>query len=75
MQELILPIIAGILIGLAVALVTFRLASKLQLKREKEKGMHMIYQEIVTKRKHQDYQYSDSVKRVMEKVHLSQILE
>jgi len=75
MQELILPIIAGVLIGLAIALVTFRLASKLQLKKAEESGMHMIYQEIVTKRKYQEYQYSDSVKRVMEKVHLSQILE
>jgi len=75
MQELILPIIAGVLIGLAIALVTFRLASKVQLKKAEESGMYTIYQEIVTKRKYQDYQYSNSVKRVMEKVHLSQILE
>jgi len=75
MQELILPIIAGILIGLAIALATFRLASKMQLNKARENGMYMIYREIVTKRKHQDYQYSDPVKRVMEKVHLSQILE
>lgn len=75
MQELILAIIAGILIGLAIALVTFRLASKMQLKKAEETGMHLIYQEIVTKRKHQEYQYSDTVKRVMDKVHLSQILE
>ena len=75
MQELILPIIAGVFIGLAIALVTFRLASKVQLEKAKESGMQTIYQEIVTKRKHQDYQYSSLVKRVMEKVHLSQILE
>ena len=75
MQELILPITAGILIGLAIALVSFRLASKVQLKKAEESGMQIIYQEIVTKRKHRDYQYSDSVRRVMEKVHLSQILE
>ena len=75
MQELILPIIAGVLIGLAIALVSFRLASKAQLEKAKESGMHIIYQEIVTKRKYQDYQYSNSVRRVMEQVHLSQILE
>ena len=75
MQELILPITAGVLIGLAIALVSFRLASKAQLEKAKESGMHIIYQEIVTKRKYQDYQYSNSVKRVMEQVHLSQILE
>ena len=75
MQEFILPIIAGVLIGLAIALVTFRLASKVQLEKAKESGMHIIYEEIVTKRKHQDYQYSHVVKRVIEKVHLSQILE
>lgn len=75
MQEFILPIIAGILIGLAIALVTFRLASKMQLRKAEESGMHAIYQEIVTKRKHQDYRYSNAVKRVMEKVHLSQMLK
>ena len=75
MQEFILPIIIGIFIGLSFALVSFRLASKVQLKKAREKGMHMIYQEIVTKRKHQDYQYSDAVRQVMDKVHLSQILE
>lgn len=75
MQELILPIIAGVFIGLAIALISFRLASKWQLKKAEESGMHLIYEEIVTKRKHQGYQYSDSVKKVMEKVHLSQILE
>ena len=75
MQELILPIIAGIFIGLAIALVTFRLASKVQLEKAKESGMQIIYEEIVTKRKYQDYQYSSLVKRVMDKVHLSQILE
>jgi len=75
MQEFILPIIAGVLIGLAIALVSFRLASRRQLKKAEESGMHTLYEEIVTKRKHQGYQYSDPVKRVMEKVHLSQILE
>jgi hypothetical protein len=75
MQEFILPIIAGVFIGLAIALVTFRLASKRQLEKAKESGMQLIYKEIVTKRKYQDYQYSNSVKKVMEKVHLSQILE
>jgi len=75
MQELILPIIVGVLIGLAIALVTFRLVTKMQLEKAKESGMYIIYEEIVTKRKHQDYQYSETVKRVMDKVHLSQILE
>lgn len=75
MHEIILPVIAGIFIGLSIALLTFRLASREQIKNATEKGMHLIYQEIVTKRKYKDYQYSDEAKRVMEKVHLSQILE
>jgi hypothetical protein len=75
MHEIILPVLVGVLFGLAIALATFRLASNLQIKRAKEKGMHTIYEEIVTKRKYRDYQYSDETKRVMEKVHLSQILE
>lgn len=75
MFEIILPVIAGILIGLAIALLSFRLASKEQIKNAKEQGMSLLYQEIVTKRKYKDYQYSDEAKKVMEKVHLSQILE
>lgn len=75
MYEIILPVIAGILIGLAIALLSFRLASQEQIKNATEKGMHLIYKEIVTKRKYKDYQYSDEVQKVMEKVHLSQILE
>lgn len=75
MQEFILLIIAGILIGLAIALVTFRLASTKQLEKAMESGMYTLYQEILTKRKYQDYQYSSKAKRVMENVHLSQMLE
>ncbi|PID46514.1 MAG: hypothetical protein CSB47_03590 [Proteobacteria bacterium] len=75
MYEIVLPVIAGIFIGLSIALVSFRLASKEQIKRATEKGMCLIYQEIVTKRKYKDYEYSDEVKKVMNKVHLSQILE
>ena len=75
MHEIILPVFVGVLLGLAIALVTFRLASSQQIKRAKETGMHTIYEEIVLKRKHDDYQYSAETKRVMEKVHLSQILK
>ena len=75
MFEIILPVIAGILIGLAIAMVSFRLASQEQIKNAKEQGMSLLYQEIVTKRKYKDYQYSEETKKVMEKVHLSQILE
>ncbi|PWR00083.1 hypothetical protein [Leucothrix pacifica] len=75
MYEIVIPVIAGILIGLAIALLSFRLASKEQIKNAKQQGMNLIYKEIVTKRKYKDYQYSDEVKRVMDKVHLSQILE
>jgi len=75
MHEIILPVLVGVLFGLSIALATFRLASHQQIKKAKEKGMHTIYEEIVIKRKYSDYQYSDETKRVMEKVHLSQILE
>lgn len=75
MFEIVLPVIAGILIGLAIALLSFRLASQEQIKSATEKGMQLIYKEIVTKRKYKDYQYSEEARRVMEKVHLSQILE
>ena len=75
MYEIVLPVIAGILIGLAIALLSFRLASQEQIKSAKQQGMSLIYKEIVTKRKYKDYQYSDEAKKVMEKVHLSQILE
>lgn len=75
MYEIILPVTAGVFIGLAIGLVCFRLATQHQIKKATETGMHQIYQEIVTKRKYKDYQYSDEVKSVMEQVHLSQILE
>lgn len=75
MFEVILPVIAGILIGLAIALLSFRLASQEQIKSATQKGMSLLYQEIVTKRKYKDYQYSEEAKKVMEEVHLSQILE
>lgn len=75
MHEIILPVIVGVLLGLSIALLTFRLASNQQIKKAKETGMHEIYEEIVIKRKHNDYKYSDETKRVMEKVHLSQMLE
>lgn len=75
MHDIILPVLVGVLFGLSIALMTFRLASSQQIKEAKEKGMHTIYEEIVLKRKHNDYKYSDEAKRVMEKVHLSQMLE
>lgn len=75
MYEIILAVMAGVLFGLSIALATFKLASSQQIKRAKEEGMHTIYEEIVIKRKYKEYQYSDEAKRVMEKVHLSQILE
>ncbi|RVU85472.1 hypothetical protein EOL70_05870 [Leucothrix sargassi] len=75
MEDIILPILIGVLFGLSIALVSFRLATSQQIKKAKESGMYSIYEEIVIKRKYSDYQYSDETKRVMEKVHLSQILE
>jgi hypothetical protein len=75
MHEIILPVFVGVLLGLSFALVAFRLATTQQIKKAKENGMHLIYKEIVTKRKHSDYQYSEEAKRVMDQVHLSQILK
>ena len=74
MQEIVLATVAGVLIGLSIGLVSFRLASRRQLKEAQETGMHQLYHEIVTKRKHREYQYSDEARRVMETVHLSSIL-
>ena len=66
MQEILLPVVAGVFIGLAIALVSFKLATRAQIKQATEQGMQSLYTEIVTKRKQQVYQYSDEAKRVME---------
>ena len=75
MIQILLFILSGILIGLSVALLFFRLATKKQLKKTKLNAMANMYNEVLLKRKNNKYHYSDDAKRVVKTVNASHILE
>ena len=75
MIQILLFILSGILIGLSVALLFFRLATKKQLKKTKLNAMANMYNEVSLKRKNNKYHYSDDAKRVVKTVNASHILE
>ncbi len=75
MIQILLFILSGILIGLSIALLFFRLATKKQLKKTKLNAMANMYNEVLLKRKNNKYHYSDDAKRVVKTVNASHILE
>jgi hypothetical protein len=75
MTQILLFILSGIFIGLAIALLFFKLATRKQLKRTKLNAMANMYNEVLLKRKNTKYRYTDDAERVVKTVNASHILE
>jgi len=58
MIQILLFVVSGVLIGLSLGLIFFRLATKKQLKRTKLKAMADMYHELLLKRRNNKYRYS-----------------
>jgi len=75
MMYALLFVVSGVLIGLAVALLFFKMATKEQLKRTKLKGMADMYHELLLKRRNNKYRYSDDAEAAVKAVHIANILK
>lgn len=75
MTQTLLFILSGILIGLSIGLLFFKLATKNQLKKTKLNAMANMYNQVLLKRKNNKYHYSDDAKRAVKTVNASHILE
>jgi uncharacterized protein YpmB len=71
MVQISLFIFSGVLIGLAVALLFFKLATKKQLKKTRLNAMATMYNEVLLKRKNNHYCYSADAERVVKTVNAS----
>jgi len=74
MAQTLLFILSGILIGLAIGLLFFRLATKKQLKKTKLNAMANMYNEVLLKKKNNKYRYSGDAERVVKTVSASHML-
>lgn len=75
MRYELLLVVSGVLIGLAVALLFFKMATKKQLKRTKLKGMADMYYELLLKRRNNKYRYSDDAEAAVKAVNIADILK
>jgi len=75
MQEPLLFVISGVLIGLAISLLVFSFITKKQLKKTKLKGMADMYYEQLLKRRNHEYQLSDDAKAAVKAVNIANILK
>ncbi len=75
MTQTLLFIISGILIGLSLSLLFFRMATKRQLEKTKLNAMATMYNETLLKRKNSAYRYSKEAETVIKAVNVSHIVE
>lgn len=71
----LLFVASGVLIGLAIALLFFKMATKKQLEKTKLQAMADMYQELLLKRKHKDYRYSKDAEAAVKAVSIANMLE
>ncbi|MCK5902365.1 MAG: hypothetical protein KAG28_04385 [Cocleimonas sp.] len=75
MIPILLFIFSGILIGLSIGLLLFKLANQQQLKKTKLKAMAGMYHEILLKQRNKTYRYSEDAETVIKAVSASHILK
>jgi len=75
MTQTLLFILSGVLIGLALSLLFFRMATKKQLKKTKLNAMATMYNETLLKQKNNAYRYSDEAEKVIKAVRIGHIVE
>ncbi len=74
MLHVFLFVLSGILIGLAIALLFFGMATKKQLKQTKLKAMANMYNELLLKQKNKAYRYSKDAEAAVKAVHIHNIV-
>ncbi len=72
--EAILFTLSGVLIGLAIGLLFFKMATKQQLKRTKLKAMADMYNELLLKRKNKAYRYSKDAEAAVKAVNIHHLI-
>lgn len=75
MMYALLFVVSGVLIGLSVALLFFKMATKKQLKRTKLKGMADMYHELLLKQRNNKYRYSDDAEAAVKAVDIANIIK
>lgn len=75
MSQELLFVLSGVLFGLALGLLIFRLATKAQLRKTKLNAMAGMYNEILLKRQNNNYRFSEEAKTVIKAVSASHILK
>jgi len=75
MEHALLFVVSGVLIGLSVGLLFFKMATKKQLKRTKLKGMADMYHEVLLKQRNNKYRYSDDAEAAVKAVDFANMLK
>lgn len=75
MMQTLLFVVSGVLIGLSVALLFFKMATKKELKRTKLKAMADMYHELLLKRRNNAYRYSADAQAAVKAVNIANILK
>ena len=75
MIQTLLFVLSGILIGMSLSLLFFRMATKKQLKKTKLNAMASMYNETLLKQQNDAYRYSQDAEAVIKAVHVGHIVD
>jgi hypothetical protein len=73
MLQIFLFILVGILIGISLSLLIFKVITLRELNRTKRVAMFKIYLEVLMKKQDRSYQYSEEIRPIINAAHLSQM--
>lgn len=75
MAHFLISVLAGFAVGALVGMVAFYIYSKKKLEDERFKANVRLYHEVLLKQKDKSFQYSDSIRRVINRVHVALLVE
>jgi hypothetical protein len=73
MLQIFLFILVGILFGISLSLLIFKVITLRELNRTKRVAMFKIYLEVLMKKQDRSYQYSEEIRPIINAAHLSQM--
>ena len=74
MTEILMAVLAGFLIGMSIALITFAFSTKKEIENERLQANIQLYHEILLKKKDRAYKYSPSMRKIINLVHVDLLL-
>jgi hypothetical protein len=75
MNEIFIALLSGILFGMAFGLLAFSFPYKKQIEKERFHANLSLYQQLLLKKCNKDFQYSKSIRKVINRIHATLLVE